>query len=493
MDGKLLYPALAAAVSGATAPAEAVRLDADGLGQALVYPYYTVQSSGGAPFNTLVSVVNHRAEPKAVRVRVLEGRAGVEVLNFNVFLAPNDVWTAAIVPSSADPSAPARIVSADASCTAPALPAQGVDFRNVFFATSGDRAGTELDRTREGFIEMIEMATLTGATGAAVTPRNAPPNCAPVQQFGSAPFGTVPPEDLAPPTGGLSGGFTLVNVANGLAFDQPATALAELSTRAMYRTPGGTLDFNATEIAPASTVVANGAVYRSTWLRPVDAVSATLMRSHAFGEYVLDTATRSNTDVVLTFPTRSHYVSTSAVVAPFSGNAGWAPGCFTGESSVGTPVNQVTFDRESLARPPSGRVTAPPPVSGDVVCAASVVFGVANGQAHTTAQAATNVLGSLTRGLSEASVAAALPTTQDGWIDVSLASPNPSLVSQPASMRIDTATGATTSGPHRFDGLPVVGFTARTFANGTLPCGAGHCLGSYGGALSLSYARSVSP
>jgi len=86
---------------GAAVPAHAVNLNPDGLGQALIYPYYTVRTAdGGNAFNTYLSVVNTAAQAKAVRLRVREGRAGKPVLDFNLYLGPNDVWTAAMVPTS---------------------------------------------------------------------------------------------------------------------------------------------------------------------------------------------------------------------------------------------------------------------------------------------------------------------------------------------------------------------------------------------------------
>ncbi len=41
------------------APASAVRLDEGGLGQALLFPYYTTRTVQGASFNALFSIVNH--------------------------------------------------------------------------------------------------------------------------------------------------------------------------------------------------------------------------------------------------------------------------------------------------------------------------------------------------------------------------------------------------------------------------------------------------
>ena len=128
---KSLCVALAAAgMLGAAGVAQAVNVSADGLGNVLIYPYYTVRNdSNGNAYNTLMSVVNTTASMKAVKVRFREGKNSAEVLDFNVFLSPQDVWTAAVVPLGGDgPSVPgtpavpgAAIETSDRSCTIPSF------------------------------------------------------------------------------------------------------------------------------------------------------------------------------------------------------------------------------------------------------------------------------------------------------------------------------------------------------------------------------------
>ena len=71
--------------------AMAVMLNPRGTGQVLIYPYYTV--NGGN--TTLMSVINTTAQGKAMKVRFHEAYNGRTVLNFNLYLSPFDVWTAA--------------------------------------------------------------------------------------------------------------------------------------------------------------------------------------------------------------------------------------------------------------------------------------------------------------------------------------------------------------------------------------------------------------
>src|SRR5665213_3594261 len=161
---KALFTAVIAGLGvGAVGTAEAVYMSPNRTGQVLVYPYYTVQSSGSNSWNTYISVVNTTTVAKAVKVRILEGKTSAEVLDFNLFLSPNDVWTAAIVPANASTGAPGHLVTADVSCTRPKIDPAGIDFRNFQYAVAGSSdalPGTGLERTREGYIEMLEMLSL---------------------------------------------------------------------------------------------------------------------------------------------------------------------------------------------------------------------------------------------------------------------------------------------------------------------------------------------
>ena len=92
----------------------------DGLGQVLIYPYYTVRDrrvGGRRRYNSLLSVVNSTASAKAVKVRFLEGKNSREVLDFNLYLSAKDVWIAAIIPTTDG----AGIFTPDKSCTDPTV------------------------------------------------------------------------------------------------------------------------------------------------------------------------------------------------------------------------------------------------------------------------------------------------------------------------------------------------------------------------------------
>ena len=103
-----------AGVAGIAGTAQAVNLNPDGTGQVLLYPYYTTNDGN----QTLISVVNTTDQAKAVKVRFLEGFNSREVLDFNLYLSPFDVWVAAITRDPAAPESGGAIVAiADNSCT----------------------------------------------------------------------------------------------------------------------------------------------------------------------------------------------------------------------------------------------------------------------------------------------------------------------------------------------------------------------------------------
>ncbi|HUP29697.1 MAG TPA: hypothetical protein VM122_05950, partial [Usitatibacter sp.] len=335
---KALSCAVLGGLGAVAGSAHAVYQDPNGLGQALVYPYYTVQQSGGNAFNTYLSIVNTTTRGKALKVRFREGKNSREVLDFNLFMSPNDVWTAAIVPTANGTGADvgARLVTGDTSCTSPPIPSTGQDFRNfAYVGSNSDAAGSGNDRTREGYVEVVEMSTVVAPLLAAITHTAAgvPANCGAVQ--GSL-LGN--PAVQGVPTGGLAGSFTLINVANGADFGGNAVALANFRALPNY-TDTGDETSNLGSADPVSVVVTNQsngtAIYRSTFTTGQDAVSATMMHQSVINEYALDTATRSNTDWVMTFPTKSFYVS--------AGAAGTALTPFTNKFTANGACETISF------------------------------------------------------------------------------------------------------------------------------------------------------
>ncbi len=488
---KALSTVVLGALSAAGA-AHAVYQDPNGLGQALIYPYYSVQTANGSAFNTYISVVNSTSQGKVLKVRAREGKTSAEVLDFNLYLSPNDVWTAAIIPADTSATAGGRLITGDVSCTNPAIPAGGVDFRNYQYV--GDGLGNGLDRTREGYMEIIEMSTITGSALAAATHNSAgTPTCAGLVGPAVGAVGAqVSPTNRSVPTGGLSGTGTLINVNNGVDMGYNATALSNVSAGDIYAEIG-TEQGNFIDADPIAVVVANNRVYRSNFATSsgvaggVRAVSATLDHSSVINEYVLDTATRSNTDWVMTFPTKWYFYVGAAGTpeAPFTGVLGANGAC--------EPVAVTFFNREEAGALASGVDFSPLPPGqpGSSLCWESTVMSIRNGTAHTPTGTSSGVLGSVnTVPINVRS------TFQNGWMNVQFIgarSITPGITSLATSVTTNILSGAAVTAAQTFQGLPVVGFMVRTFNNGTLSVGGTSVLSNYGSAFDHKNRTTITP
>ena len=450
---------------GAAGAAQAVNLNPDGLGQVLIYPYYTTRNdNAGHAYNSLLSVVNTTASVKAVKVRFLEGKNSREVLDFNLFLSPADVWTGALAPASGGGTV---LTTADRSCTLPAIPAGGVTFRNALL--SADGAGATLDRTTEGYVEIIEMATYEDTTTTAkfVThdpPGGSPPKCSSVtdaQAFA----------DASGVQGGLMGGMTLINVQSGSDYTEDAVALDNFAT-------GVNLYFNAGDTRPtlqnvqpqSSVVIADfGLVFNSSWAgspNSADAVSAVLMHDTVLNEYVLDAATNSGTDWVITMPTKRFYVAngTGNATRLFQRN-------FNKTAGSCDDVSLDIFDREEQTTSTPTDFSPQPEAGVNQLCWEANVVTFNN----------SNVLGS-------ANSANISTDFEHGWLDIGFF---PTTVTGAVHTLPNNRTTfidptvvppfVSTSGPATYFGLPVVGFAVQSFANGAINVGGVNTLSNYGG------------
>ena len=489
---KALSCAVLAGLGLAAGTAQAVYQDPNGLGQALIYPYYTVQQQGGNSYNTYLSIVNSTTTGKALKVRFREGKNSREVLDFNLFLSPNDVWVAALIPADNTATSGTRLITTDTSCIAPQqIPAAGIDFRNYqYVGTAADGGPTGLDRTREGYLEVVEMATVTGAALTAITHTAAgtPANCAVVQAAGFAASGL-----FAPPTGGLSGTYTLINVQNGADMGGNAIALANFRAAAAY-TDVGDETSNIASADPLAVVVANQpggtTVYTAGFASGADAVSATMMHASVINEYVLDANTRSNTDWVMTFPTKRFYVTTTTATTPFTNK-------FTANGACET-ISFAFFNREERAGQAAlGDFSPVLPGVSDALCWESSVLSIRNGQSHMPSS--TSVSGVL--GSQNTQAVSVTTGFQNGWARLTFTGANATGtgLAATAGTAINVNTGVTSATAPVFRGLPVVGFMVRNFNNGQLTCtgatGTANvaCQCTYGSAFDHKYIQSITP
>lgn len=507
---KALFTAVLAGL-GVAGTAEAVYLNPNGTGQVLVYPYYTVQSATGSAYHTYISVVNTTTRAKAVKVRVLEGKTSAEVLDFNLFLSPNDMWTAAVIPGPGAGDA-ARMVTSDRSCTSPVgnLPVAngGEEFRNVIYANNASDAlpGTGLDRTREGYIEIIEMGTLTGTWAAAVTHTAAgvPANCATVQGP------SLTPSSIEAPSGGLMGTGTLINVANGQDFGYKADALEAWRSTDRWTDAGSEFP-KLDEATPAVSVVlktsndpVTGAstgitAYRNTFVgvsgvtAGARAVASVFMHSAVLNEWILDAGSLSGTDWVVTQPMKRFFVTNVTAAQPYSNVMTTSGACETVEFSF--------RDREEAGATAAGSDFSPiiPGPGPNAICWESTVLSIRNNALpHTRPSDTTPSTVLASRNVTNVKVRD-LNTFQNGFARLSFIGVGAATrgMGSSTSERVDLSgagpAGTTGVGPVTFFGLPVTGFMVRTFRNNDVPCGTATCQASYGSLFNHSYTTTITP
>jgi hypothetical protein len=482
---KSLYAALAGVGAlGVTGAADAVNLNPNGLGQVLIYPYYTVNSdSAGNTYNSLLSVVNTTNSAKAVKVRFLEGKNSREVLDFNLFLSKRDVWTAAIVPSS---SGGGKVVTADNSCTIPdnSLLKAGVDFVNfAYTGSSDDKGGSGLDRTKEGYVEIIEMATFPtySCTSIQVTHVGGVPfDCAGVSDAGAT-------ADQFSASGGLFGGMTLISVGAGTDYTEDAVALQRFNAVPNYQ-PAGSVSPQLTDSFPKVSVVfaaeprtlafsADLGVYASRWPTPTylaaDTVSAVLMHDAVMNEFILDPGTKSGTDWVITFPTKRFYINTGTGSAPklFQRN-------FNGTAGSCDDVTLNIYDREERTTSTPTTFSPPPPTLTNSICWEANIVTFNN----------SNLLASK-------NVSNINTSFQNGWLRLGFARSTSAtfhtLGNQTQTTHTWGVSGFSTGLTKTYLGLPVVGFAVQSFSNGTLTVGGVVTAQNYGGNFVHKYTTRV--
>lgn len=457
-----------AGVAGFAGLANAVDLNPDGLGQVLIYPYYTVNKGQ----DTLLSVVNTSNIGKAVKVRFLEGYNSREVLDFNLFLSPFDVWTAGIT-AKGDETTGGKLITHDSSCVYPEA-ADGENIRTTGFsfrpyAYNGQYAPFPLDggpkditRTREGYFEIISMGDIRPGTAlddATIHVQNGTPNAGQPACTTSI-INNNAGQYLDAPTGGLFGSVGIVNADEGTYFAYNADALdgfvdevifsgAELLTPSLAQARSA----DSTVLgAVAYVFTGGGQLVKLDYADGIDAVSAVLTANNIYNEYIVSDNVGSNTDWVVTFPTKRFYVDTyytngNGAIPPFVEE-------FDGESNVAIGI--TVYDREEGHSVQQGGIS--PPISSQPNSLPFEV-NVISWLTDTAAGDPSGVFGSALRPNIP-------PYADTGWAAFDLDS-----AVEPHALRPD-AFGKV------LHGLPVTGFMAYSLVNNNVQNGV---LANYGG------------
>jgi len=475
---KSLHIALAGlGTLGLAGAADAVMVNPNGLGQVLIYPYYTVRSPAGvgiAQYNTLLSIVNTTNSTKSVKVRFREGKASAEVLDFNVFLSPFDMWTAAVEP---DGAGGAQIETQDTSCTIPTFSGP-VPFRTGGY--EGDAVGNDtVDRLTEGYFEVFEMATYATDSNTYKNSKHSagkPKDCSAINDTDAL-------NEALLPGGGLSGGATMINVLSGDAFTEDATALINFSDSSIYSNTGvDTPNFGAASPTIGAAVDSFGqiltGIYSTGTLDAEKSVAMSLQKSSVVNEFVLEKSTLSGTDWVLTFPGKHAFVDPAgkaASIPPFQGKLGKLGAC--------DPAILTTYDREEGKTTPTGPDFSPSPgIPGFNLCWESNIISFKNTGASNIA----NVLGS-----DNSYTVGTLFSNGWGVVTFDTTGTNPKAINIATGAfaydPMNPAGGAFATGT-TFAGLPTIGFAVQTFVNGTLSDTAGKLIqSSYGGNFGHRY------
>ncbi len=419
--------------------AQAVQLSSNGEGEALILPYYTVRNGHA----TLISIVNASEVSKVVSLLVREGKNSTEDQEFQIYLAKGDVWTGAITESGDG----ARMISSDTGCLVPTtFPVEGAAFSNVSYSFDVS-ALRSLDRTKEGHIEIVELASILpgSPTDLDITPdasgRRA---CALTNNSGIVRSGA----DYRSPTGGVLSSATIVGPSMSSSYQ--AIALQGLGGYAFnIGTPlPVSLAVNATSNRAFIHETDQSGVSRYIVAEfdgpfgPYDAVQAVLTQASITGEYATDEVFA--TDWILTMPTKRISTNGTSVRPPFQ-NA-WN-GRNANATPVGTACDDMSYrlqDRETKATSASGAVASQ-------LCWSSNVVGIKSSSG--------NVANSTFASINASTMTVASPGSGWGTIDLTGAAAH-RLVSNANSKIYTFALDGTMSvktGPITFHGLPVVG------------------------------------
>ncbi len=442
---KILPVAVLAALAGVNA-AQAVHVNPDGTGQVLVFPFYSVE--GGQ--DTYVNLVNTTNQFKAVKVRILESMNSQEVLDFNLYLSPQDHWSAVI---TTDAGGGAAIQSADVSCTVPAAVSEGAKIPFRKFSYPNDSVNG-IERTREGYLEVIEMGTVVGEDYTDAIDHKSL-DCAFIADAWASDGSWTESngnDGMSNVTGGLYGYGVLINVLEGTDATYDAVAIDDWidSQGAGYfhSSPGDTLPSIVSEADLGYDVFDEGGVASGDAFDSRDAVSVTMMQASISNDYVLEPSILAGTDWVITFPTKRFYVNNSVldgVDAPFTNlwNEKTSKAC--------EEFGNTYWDREEATESSDPGDFSPQPEGETQALCAEVNVLSFNGSDVLSASSRTELNVDLDPGFI------------NGWDRISFLAEDREIVTV----------------NHTFFGLPVVGFAVQKYVNGTLPNGV---LSNYAGA-----------
>ena len=348
MKKNVLALSIAAMIGGlgfaggaAAAAADKLVVAESGAGHMLLVPYYTAQNGNMSVFH----VVNTDAtNGKAVKVRFRGASNSDDVLDFQVFMSPGDVWTAAVTQGA---DGVANLVTADGTCTLPAIakntPVSFVTDRLPTTMSATDKA----NNTREGYVEIFNMADIDGVAKTVYDPAGlvavkAPLFVATKHVNGVAPCtdsvlqGTVTTgaatTGLLAPTAGLTASWYVINVPQTTTFSGAANAIVAVDAAGLVADSGTNNVFSAQSTGTAALFTADplmksgvlttqkydvpdlstpyiGAADQAGADAQAAALTAALAAKSVINQYANDASITAKTDWVFSMPTRRYSIA----------------------------------------------------------------------------------------------------------------------------------------------------------------------------------------
>jgi hypothetical protein len=448
-----------------------MKISKDRKGQILLFPYYTVRNR----INTLLTVVNHSDQVKAVRVAFYEGNNGRPVLSFNLYLSPFDVWAAALISIESDPvnvgsnfggQQSVKLITSDTSCTIPAI--NGQEFLPFAFSgTFADGLIQDMARTTEGFIEVVEMGALLGSDAEAATHGDdaIPASCATLLANWLPPSGKwlADPEInlmAADGVGQLSGHVSFINVESGIDMTYNATAINGYSTEVQHHRPGDLEPNISTGTTAIAVIESDNGPIQTTWATPLNAATALFMQTQVFNDFVVDPSIAAQTVWVNSYPTKAYYVdpfyAVTAPLRPFSAPLLADVGACEKHKIKAYNREQLDNSKENIIIP------LPPPLPPNVSEFAQDCWSVNVAEIGMGGEQNSFFDSLLTMGEYQDSEFFSINDLpfDSGWLHKSLIDPELGVVA---------LSGQDDQGrPIQILGKPVLGFVAQKYINGTL-------------------------
>lgn len=214
-------------VAGSVGSATQMKVNSDGVGHNIIVPYFTAQGANA----TLINLVNTSSVGKAVKVRFRGAANSDDILDFQVFMSPYDVWSANVSKSA---SGEAQIVTNDVSCTKPQLK-PGVPQKFLTARLDSTLTGDALaNGTREGYLEIFNMADIGPGTALATAITHvagkAPCSAAALNALDTDTSAAVLlAAGLRLPTTGLTADWLIVNLASAAAYGGRGVAIQAIN------------------------------------------------------------------------------------------------------------------------------------------------------------------------------------------------------------------------------------------------------------------------